>query len=271
MEWLQEDVRLAPSVLNIEEEFSNGFLFGEILHLYNQQVDFSLFWDRPTAEAKVNNFCLLEPTMRDLGVPFSAKVACAVMRGEPGAASSVLYQLKMVLERLQRFSAPVSLRAPAASGAVGGAAAPLPNLSQRPRKPQYDGATHALFEAAIRRAAGSDKQISLGRVARPFRIEGERQAAELAAHRAREEKKADALRASLYAEMRRERTDKRAIMAASEERHWEQWLRSREECMASEAAGRRYARRKLLATRTWKAMARQEDAAAVAENLDVFD
>ena len=51
----------------------------------------------------------LEPTMRALKIKFDAQVASALMGAKPGAASRVLYQLKMALDRIENFTAPVSV------------------------------------------------------------------------------------------------------------------------------------------------------------------
>ncbi|CAM9137868.1 unnamed protein product [Ectocarpus sp. 4 AP-2014] len=171
LRWLNEDLALKQRVLNLEHDLSNGYLLGEILHIHNHQPNFALFQELETSEAKVNNFILLEPTIRLLGVPFDAKVAYNVMRGTPGAINSLLYQMKMVLDRLVKFSVPVSMRPTTSPAGV----KPLPNLSQRTTKPQYDRATHSIFAAAVRDMVQSQKGINLERSLRRFEVEGARQ------------------------------------------------------------------------------------------------
>lgn len=41
--WLNEDLDLKQRVLNLEHDFSNGYLLGEVLHVHNHQHDFNLF------------------------------------------------------------------------------------------------------------------------------------------------------------------------------------------------------------------------------------
>ncbi|CAB1113052.1 unnamed protein product [Ectocarpus sp. CCAP 1310/34] len=159
LRWLNEDLALKQRVLNLEHDLSNGYLLGEILHIHNHQPNFALFQELETSEAKVNNFILLEPTLRLLGVPFDAQVAYNVMQGTPGAISGLLYQMKMVLDRLAKFSVPVSMRPTTSPAGV----KPLPNLSQRTTKPQYDRATHSIFAAAVRNMVQSQKGINLER------------------------------------------------------------------------------------------------------------
>lgn len=38
--WLNNEVELDKTVENFEEDFKNGYLFGKLLHMYNQQGDF---------------------------------------------------------------------------------------------------------------------------------------------------------------------------------------------------------------------------------------
>lgn len=37
--WLNDEVQLSSKITNIEEQFANGYLFGELLAKYNQQLD----------------------------------------------------------------------------------------------------------------------------------------------------------------------------------------------------------------------------------------
>ncbi len=67
----------------------------------------------------------------------------------------------MVLDRLIKFSVPVSMRTTINPAGV----KPLPDLPQRTTKPQYDRASHAIFSAAIRGMVQSQKGIKLDRLA----------------------------------------------------------------------------------------------------------
>ena len=69
-------------------------------------------------------------------------------------------KVKMVLDRLIKFSVPVSMRPNINPGVK-----PLPNLPHRAAKPQYDRATHAIFAAAVRDMVQSQKGINLDRLA----------------------------------------------------------------------------------------------------------
>lgn len=56
-----------------------------------------------TANAKLNNFTRLEPTLQLLGVPFDLGMAKAVMQGQQGAATRLLYQLYILLQKKTRL------------------------------------------------------------------------------------------------------------------------------------------------------------------------
>jgi hypothetical protein len=40
LSWLNDEVQLSTKIVNIEAQFSNGYLFGELLEKHNQQLDF---------------------------------------------------------------------------------------------------------------------------------------------------------------------------------------------------------------------------------------
>ena len=71
----------------------NGFVFGELLFHHNQLHSFGKFLRTNTSDAKINNFCLIEPSLRAMNVKFDAQTAYAIMQGKPGAASTVLYKV----------------------------------------------------------------------------------------------------------------------------------------------------------------------------------
>ncbi|NXJ83669.1 SPEF2 protein, partial [Trogon melanurus] len=54
------------------------------------------------ANAKLNNFSRLEPTLHLLGVQFNENVARDIMTGQHGAATKLLYELYIALERKRR-------------------------------------------------------------------------------------------------------------------------------------------------------------------------
>ncbi|XP_075596817.1 sperm flagellar protein 2 isoform X2 [Balearica regulorum gibbericeps] len=103
-EWLNEEVKLSRSVVpgSFSEEFSTGYLLGELLHKYGLQDDFNQFSQSRVANAKLNNFSRLEPTLHLLGVQFNENVAQDIMTGQHGAATKLLYELYIALGKKRK-------------------------------------------------------------------------------------------------------------------------------------------------------------------------
>eukprot|EP01038_Epipyxis_sp_PR26KG_P014000 gene14000-18777_t len=102
-DWLNNEIALSLPIISLEDDFSNGYLFGELLSQFNQ-VEITNFSSKPTAEAKIKNFCMLEPAMKRLGVNFSSKLASDIMIKREGAAKNLLYETKIALEKVARNS-----------------------------------------------------------------------------------------------------------------------------------------------------------------------
>ncbi|KAM6229608.1 sperm flagellar protein 2 [Porphyrio hochstetteri] len=103
-EWLNEEVKLSRRVVpgSFSEEFSTGYLLGELLHKYGLQDDFNQFSQSRVANAKLNNFSRLEPSLHLLGVQFDENVAQDIMTGQHGAATKLLYELYIALGRKRK-------------------------------------------------------------------------------------------------------------------------------------------------------------------------
>ncbi|KUF95327.1 hypothetical protein AM588_10005317 [Phytophthora nicotianae] len=102
-----------------------------------------------SADAKVVNFCLLEPTLHNLNIKFDANVAVAIMNEKKDAAANLLYQIKMAAARVGRAPG-VSTKSLERTGII-----PLHNRPMKLSKPIYDSETHKLFEHSIRRQVRS--------------------------------------------------------------------------------------------------------------------
>jgi hypothetical protein len=165
LEWLNRDMALSQPVLSLERDFRNGYLLGEVLHLYNQQPDFCDFRNSEDSEARKNNFCRLQKTLRNLRVPFDAKMANSIMQEHKGTAAQVLYHLKMATLRLTQTTS----KADASSGAD------LPCTREKLPKPQYEAASDTVFEDVMRRLMSKREQKSLRKRLEPFEQEQTRQ------------------------------------------------------------------------------------------------
>ncbi|XP_043095076.1 LOW QUALITY PROTEIN: sperm flagellar protein 2-like [Puntigrus tetrazona] len=104
-QWLNIELRLSKVIepYSFTRDFANGYLIGEILHRYELQDDFHQFSKQSTANAKLNNFTRIEPTLQLLGVPLDLTTAKAVMQGRQGAATRLLYQLYILLQKKKKL------------------------------------------------------------------------------------------------------------------------------------------------------------------------
>lgn len=115
MRWLNHELELSTHVTDVETDFASGYLLGEILHRLNHQRNFADFMRSSSADAKILNFCLLEPTLRNLNIKFDANAAAAIMNEKKDAAANLLYQIKVKLRirlSLAMFSLPKLLAVP---------------------------------------------------------------------------------------------------------------------------------------------------------------
>jgi len=165
MQWVNEELELSYKVLHFESDFANGYLFGEVLNRFNQQQNFSSFLNKSTADAKINNFCLLEPTIRALNIAFDSQTAYAIMQQQKGAAGKLLYQIKISIDKLAK-TAPVSSR-PTKEGGV----KPLCNMPVRSMKPEYDERAHSGFEKSVRTLVDSQNGVMMQRTMKKFEDE----------------------------------------------------------------------------------------------------
>ncbi|XP_045141275.1 sperm flagellar protein 2 [Echinops telfairi] len=103
-QWLNQELKVSQSVSpkSFAKAFSSGFLIGEVLHKFELQEDFPEFSESRISSAKLNNFSRLEPTLRLLGVQFDQNVAQGIMAEKPGAATKLLYQLYVALQKKKK-------------------------------------------------------------------------------------------------------------------------------------------------------------------------
>jgi len=167
LSWMNDELQLSSEVMNFETDFSNGYLVGEILHRFNQQKNFHKFMNKQTADAKINNWCLLSPIINALAVKFDSKCAYSIMCQQKGYASKLLYQIKMSIDKLSK-TAPVATR-PKDS------AVPLCNMPMRPQKPMFDAQGQKFFEKSIRMLVENPNDVMLARTQERFVSEKLRQ------------------------------------------------------------------------------------------------
>ncbi|XP_051038489.1 sperm flagellar protein 2 [Phodopus roborovskii] len=103
-QWLNRELKVSRTVSpkSFAKTFSNGYLIGEVLYKFELQSDFSEFSESRGSSAKLNNFSRLEPTLHLLGVQFDQNVAQSIITEKPGAATKLLYQLYIALQKKKK-------------------------------------------------------------------------------------------------------------------------------------------------------------------------
>ncbi|XP_006156392.1 sperm flagellar protein 2 isoform X2 [Tupaia chinensis] len=103
-QWLNQELKVSRTVSpkSFAKVFSSGYLIGEVLHKFELQDDFSEFTESRVSSAKLNNFSRLEPTLHLLGVQFDQTVVHNIITEKPGAATKLLYQLYIALQKKKK-------------------------------------------------------------------------------------------------------------------------------------------------------------------------
>ncbi|XP_021039606.1 sperm flagellar protein 2 isoform X3 [Mus caroli] len=103
-QWLNQELRVSRTVSpkSFAKAFSNGYLIGEVLFKFELQSDFAEFSESRGSTAKLNNFSRLQPTLHLLGVQFDQNVAQSIITEKPGAATKLLYQLYIALQKKKK-------------------------------------------------------------------------------------------------------------------------------------------------------------------------
>ncbi|RYH11952.1 hypothetical protein EON65_38405 [archaeon] len=162
LHWLNEEVRISRHVDNFSEDFKDGYLLGEILFRFNQQLNFSEFVADETPQATLKNMQLIEPTLRRIGVKFNSRIASEILRGEERATKNLLYQLKIALENLRRNSGtgmPESLRNTRSDKVL---------HVVMPTKAAFEETTAKTFQIAVRNALENPNSAMLEKAVKKY-------------------------------------------------------------------------------------------------------
>jgi len=98
-DWVNKEVKLSKKIKNIEEDFSNGYLFGELLDKFNQITNFSEYIDKDDNETKIANFKLLEKAFRDMEIKIDKGRIFDLLNKKRGVSARFLYMIKMTLAK----------------------------------------------------------------------------------------------------------------------------------------------------------------------------
>ena len=98
-EWLNINLRLSKEVKNIAEDFSNGYLFGEILHRHKLIPNFDAYRNSSKKKDISKNYQYLSKAFDDLKIKFSDERRNDIINKKPGISSQYLFKLKQILDQ----------------------------------------------------------------------------------------------------------------------------------------------------------------------------
>ena len=98
-EWLNITLRLSKEVKDIAEDFSNGYLFGEILHKHKLIPNFDSYKNSSAKKDISKNYQYLSKAFDDLNIKFSDSRRNDIINKKPGISSQYLYKLKQILDQ----------------------------------------------------------------------------------------------------------------------------------------------------------------------------
>lgn len=162
LHWLNEEVKISQRVYAFDEAFRDGYLLGEILFRFNQQLNFDQFSTEQKSQATLTNFELLEPSFRKIGVPFNSRIANEIIRGNEKATKSLLYEMKTALENLRRncgHTVPESLRGTRSDKVL---------CLVTTTKPAFERTKSRTFQIAVRNALENPNSVMMEKVTKKY-------------------------------------------------------------------------------------------------------
>ena len=98
-EWLNINLRLSKEVKDIAEDFSNGYLFGEILHKHKLIPNFDSYKNSTEKKDISKNYQYLSKAFDDLKIKFNDERRNDIINKKPGISSQYLFKLKQLLDQ----------------------------------------------------------------------------------------------------------------------------------------------------------------------------
>ena len=96
--WLNSSLHLSKKITNIPEDFSNGYLFGEILHKHRLIPNFSSYDNSTDKKLISKNYQYLTKAFSDIGIKFNDNRRNDLINKKKGVASQLLFRIKQVLD-----------------------------------------------------------------------------------------------------------------------------------------------------------------------------
>lgn len=153
--WLNNEVNMSRRITSFADDFSNGYLLGELLYKFNQQMDFEAFVDKHERIHRLNNFVRLIPSFKALQLKFDTMLMHKIMNKQEGAAETLLYQIKMALEKT---NAPIDVTIAKKAGQV---VEQTPVQRIRPARRQFDEMEEKNYILTLQRLHKPQKDLDI--------------------------------------------------------------------------------------------------------------
>lgn len=98
LEWLNSDFSLSKKITNIADDFSNGYLFAEILYKMKIIPRLSIYKNTQNANDISRNFCLLAKNLLDMNIYMSQKNVNEIRNKSKYTANIILCRIKQYLD-----------------------------------------------------------------------------------------------------------------------------------------------------------------------------
>jgi hypothetical protein len=97
--WLNGEVKLSKIILNLEEDFNNGYLFGEVLNKYKLIQNFHEYKNKNDEESALKNLKNLEISLKKMNIKVDKGRIIDIKTKKKGVAARFLYQIKMYISK----------------------------------------------------------------------------------------------------------------------------------------------------------------------------
>ena len=92
--WLNNEVKLSKQITNFNEDFSNGYLFGELLYKYKLLPQFNQFKDSTEKSAITKNYLLLQYKFDELKINFKENDKRDIINKKKYKAEIMLFRIR---------------------------------------------------------------------------------------------------------------------------------------------------------------------------------
>ena len=98
-DWLNNEIVLSKVINDIPKDFSNGYLFAELLFKTKQIPNLSLFKNSNNKKDIISNFCYLQKNFLDIGIILDEKSRNDMMNASQYSSLIYLYKIKQVISK----------------------------------------------------------------------------------------------------------------------------------------------------------------------------